>query len=143
MGSGHTVTAIYEVKLRGGEPAEELGTLRVSYKTAEGWRVRELEEELPRSSLRASYASASPRPRLAYVAAAFAEKLRASYWVRPLSWQQLIGLAEEVVGPLGRRPDVVELGSLIRKAASLDTRADRFEAVAPLATMSFDRVPGR
>jgi Ca-activated chloride channel family protein len=140
VGSGHTVTALYEVKLRG-EPADAFATLRLRYKAPEGGGSQEVVKALPSRVLRASYASASPPTRLSYVAAAFAEKLRASYWMRPLTWEQLTGLFEGVGEPLRGRPEVVELGALIRRAASLDRREDRFEAIAPVRTMDFDRVP--
>ncbi len=138
--SGQTLTAIYEVRLRTPKVAD-LGTLRLRYKEPEDGRLRELVKELPGTVLRDSYARASPRSRLAYVAAAFAEKLRGSYWVRALSWKQLIDLFEQVGAPQRGRPEVEELGALLRRAAELDRREDRFEAVAPLATMDFDRVP--
>ncbi|QSQ28557.1 von Willebrand factor type A domain-containing protein [Pyxidicoccus parkwayensis] len=140
VGSGHTVTAIYEVKLRG-EPLDSFATLRLRYKAPEGGSSREVVKSLPARILRPSFASASPPSRLSYVAAAFAEKLRASYWMRPLTWEQLISLHGQIGAPLAQRPEVVELGDLIRRAASLDSRPDRFEAVAPLRLMDSDRVP--
>jgi hypothetical protein len=138
LAAGQSVTAIYEVKLRG--PAIAFGTLRVHYDVAGGgWR--RVQKLLPSSLLRASYARAAPATRLAYVASAFAEKLRGSYWTRTLDWARLATLCEDVGEPLHGRPDVVELGALIRKAQALDKRKDRFERVAPLNTMDFDRAP--
>jgi Ca-activated chloride channel family protein len=140
VGAGHAVTAIYEVKLR--EPsAASFGTLRLRYKAPEGGSSKLMEKVLPSSVLRPSFGKAAPPTRLSYVAAAFAEKLRGSYWVRPLSYAQLLSLWEELGEPLRERPDVAELGSLIRKAQTLDRRADRFEQMAPVSTMDFDRVP--
>ncbi|QRO02778.1 von Willebrand factor type A domain-containing protein [Archangium violaceum] len=139
VGAGHAVTAIYEVKLR--EPTPSFATLRIRYKAPEGGDSRLVEKELPASILRPAYGRAAPPTRLSYVAAAFAEKLRGSYWVRPLTWSQLVSLWEEVGEPLHDRPDVAELGSLIRKAQTLDRRADRFEQLVPVSTMDFDRVP--
>ncbi|AKJ05172.1 Ca-activated chloride channel family protein [Archangium gephyra] len=139
VGAGHSVTAIYEVKLR--EPAEAFATLRIRYKAPEGGDSKELEKHLPSSILRPAYGRTAPPTRLSYVAAAFAEKLRGSYWVRTLSWPQLVSLWEELDEPLRDRPDVRELGSLIRKAHGLDRRTDRFEQLAPVVSMDFDRVP--
>ncbi|MBZ4416041.1 von Willebrand factor type A domain-containing protein [Myxococcus sp. RHSTA-1-4] len=141
VGSGHTVTAIYEVKTRGEWTGGDFATLRLRYKAPEGGSSQEVVKALPSRVLRASYASAAPPTRLSYVAAAFAEKLRASYWMRPLTWEQLSTLFEGVGEPLRNRPEVAELGSLIRKSASLDQRTDRFETIAPVRTMDFDRVP--
>ncbi|QRK14154.1 von Willebrand factor type A domain-containing protein [Archangium violaceum] len=139
VGAGHSVTAIYEVKLR--EPIPSFATLRIRYKAPEGGDSRLMEKQLPSSILRTAYGSAAPPTRLSYVAAAFAEKLRGSYWVRTLSWAQLVSLWEEVGEPLRDRPDVRELGALLRKAQALDHRTDRFEQLEPVVTMDFDRVP--
>jgi Ca-activated chloride channel family protein len=139
VGAGHAVTALYEVKLR--EPGASLGTLRLRYKAPEGGRSALVELPLPGAALRKSYGQATSATRLAYVAAAFAEKLRGSYWTRPLSWAQLVSLWEEVGTPMRNKPEVIELGELLRQARALDTREDRFEQFAPLATMDFDRPP--
>ncbi len=139
VGAGHAVTAIYEVKLR--EPGASFGTLRIRYKAPEGGDSRLVEKVLPSSVLRSAYSRAAPPTRLSYVAAAFAEKLRGSYWVRTLSYAQLLSLWDELGQPLRDRPEVRELGSLIVKAQALDRRADRFEQFAPVSTMDFDRVP--
>jgi Ca-activated chloride channel homolog len=140
VGAGHSVTAIYEVKLR--EPsANAFATLRIRYKAPEGGDSKLMEKALPTSILRPAYERAAPPTRLSYVAAAFAEKLRGSYWVRTLSWSQLVSLWEGLDEPLRDRPDVRELGSLIRRAQGLDKRTDRFEQLAPVVSMDFDRVP--
>jgi Ca-activated chloride channel family protein len=139
VGAGHSVTALYEVKLR--EPSASFGTLRIRYKAPEGGASRLVEKAMPSSALRGAYGKATPPTRLSYVAAAFAEKLRGSYWVRSLSYDALVALWEESGQPLKGRADVQELGALIRKARSLDQRQDRFERFAPVATMDFDRVP--
>ncbi|MBZ4419132.1 von Willebrand factor type A domain-containing protein [Myxococcus sp. RHSTA-1-4] len=139
VGAGHAVTALYEVKLR--EPAATFGTLRIRYKAPEGGDSKLMEKPLPSSLLRPAYGRAAPPTRLSYVAAAFAEKLRGSYWVRPLSYEGLLSLWEEIGQPLKGRADVVELGDLIRKAHALDRREDRFEPFAPVSAMDFDRVP--
>ncbi|NOJ80234.1 YfbK domain-containing protein [Myxococcus xanthus] len=139
IGAGHAVTALYEVKLT--EPSASFGTLRIRYKAPEGGDSKLIEKPLPSSVLRPAYGRATPPTRLSYVAAAFAEKLRGSYWVRPLTYDALLSLWEEVGQPLKAREDVAELGALIQKARALDHREDRFEAFAPVSTMDFDRVP--
>ena len=136
--AGQSVTALYEVKLRG--PAIAFGTLRIHY-DVEGGGWRRVQKLLPSSLLRTSYARAMPATRLAWVAAAFAEKLRGSYWTRTLEWTRLAALYEDVGEPLRSRADVVGLGALIRKAQVLDKRKDRFERVAPVSTMDYDHAP--
>nr|WP_242594175.1 von Willebrand factor type A domain-containing protein [Corallococcus exiguus] len=140
VGAGHAVTALYEVKLR--DPAQtNFGTLRIRYKAPEGGSSKLIEKALPVTLLRPAYEKAASPTRLSYVAAAFAEKLRGSYWARPLTYDALVSLWEELGTTLKTRADVVELGNLIRLAKKLDRREDRFESFAPVRTMDADRVP--
>ncbi|XXF77786.1 von Willebrand factor type A domain-containing protein [Myxococcaceae bacterium GXIMD 01537] len=129
VGAGQSVTALYEVKLR--EPGAALGALRIRYKAPEGGRSEEVELPLRAGALKPSFSEASPATRLAYVAGAFAEKLRGSYWTRNLSWPRLLSLWEELGEPLRTRPAMKELGALIQKAFALDRRENRFENLAP------------
>ncbi len=133
------MTALYEVKLK--NPQLPLGTFRIRYKAPEGGASALVEKPLPPSSVRGRYADASGGTRLSLVAAAFAEKLRGSYWVRTLSWDALVALHEQLPQTIRARPEVAELGQLLRRARSLDRRKDRFEQLAPVATMDFDRPP--
>ncbi|XHF18379.1 von Willebrand factor type A domain-containing protein [Corallococcus interemptor] len=140
VGAGHAVTALYEVKLR--DPAQtNFGTLRIRYKAPEGGSSKLIEKAMPVTLLRPAYEKAASPTRLSYVAAAFAEKLRGSYWARPLTYDALVSLWEELGTPLKARADVAELGELIRLAKKLDRRQDRFESFAPVRTMDADRVP--
>ncbi|NOK15537.1 DUF3520 domain-containing protein [Corallococcus carmarthensis] len=140
VGAGHAVTALYEVKLL--DPSQtNFGTLRIRYKAPEGGSSRLIEKAMPVTLLRPAYEKAASPTRLSYVAAAFAEKLRGSYWARPLTYDALVSLWEELGTPLKTRQDVVELGELIRLAKKLDRREDRFESISPVRTMDADRVP--
>ncbi|RKH70447.1 DUF3520 domain-containing protein [Corallococcus aberystwythensis] len=140
VGAGHAVTALYEVKLRDPEQSH-FGTLRIRYKAPEGGSSRLIEKAMPVTLLRPAFEKAASPTRLSYVAAAFAEKLRGSYWARPLTYDALVSLWEELGTPLKSRQDVVELGELIRLAKKLDRREDRFESISPVRTMDADRVP--
>lgn len=128
MKAGASVTAIYEVKLIG--PNISFATLRVLYEAGEGTSWRRAYKYLPSSTLRSSSARAAPATRLAYVAAAFAEKLRGSHWTQSLDWSRLHALWQDIGEPLVSRPEVVELGALIKKAGTLDHRKAR-EASLP------------
>jgi len=140
LGAGHTVTALYEVKITDPE-ADALGALRVRYKKPRGSASQLLERPLPITLVRGSYSEAAPPTQLSMVAAAYAEKLRGSYWVRNLTWQQVQGMHRQIDPALRSEPQVAELGRLIAAAAKLDKRADAFESGAPVAHMDFDRVP--
>ncbi|MBU8895489.1 von Willebrand factor type A domain-containing protein [Corallococcus sp. M34] len=139
VGAGHEVTALYEVQLR--TPSLPLGKFRIRFKAPDGGSSKPLEVQLPAEAMRSSYESAAPVTRLAYVAAAFAEKLRGSYWIRPLTYDRLIVLWEGLGPALKDRPDVKTLGALIRTTRSLDKRDDRFESIVPVRGMDFDRAP--
>ncbi|MCB9719019.1 MAG: DUF3520 domain-containing protein, partial [Myxococcales bacterium] len=136
----HTVTALYEIKLQPGEHAT-LGTLRVRYKAPRSESSQLLERPLPASLVRSAWEEAAPPTQLSVVAAAYAEKLRGSYWVRNLGWSEVQRLYDGIDQGLRDEAEVRELGRLIDRAAGLDHRVDKFEAELPVARMDFDRVP--
>lgn len=139
LGAGQSVTSIHEVKLLG--PSIAFGMLRVRYEQGSSRIWRRVQMMMPSSTLRSDYARAAASTRLAYVAAAFAEKLRGSFWTRALDWPRLLALWDGIGEPLRSRKDVVELGTLIRKAQALDTRKNRFERLMPSGASDFDDVP--
>ena len=139
VGPGHAVTALYEVKLRA--RAGSLGWFRVRYESPDGGAAQQLEQPLPTSIQRASLAQASPAAQLAYVAAAFAEKLRGSYWARKLGYEELLTWHAALPSPLRERGEVRELGDLIAKSASLDRRGDKFAGLTEGDEIDWDRLP--
>ncbi len=141
LGAGHSVTAIYEVKLKAQSDAQSFAIFRARYKQPVGGASQLVERALPTSVIRNDRKSATPPAHLSLVVSGFAEKLRGSYWARTLTWDALLAQVAELPPSLAQRPDVVELARLIRVAQTLDRRPDRFEAKAPVATMDFDRLP--
>jgi Ca-activated chloride channel family protein len=142
LGAGHQVTALYEVKFAPtAKAAETFATFRARFKAPTGGASRLVAHPLPMAVVRASAAEATGPARLSLVAAGFAEKLRGSYWARTLSWEQLVKTVDGLPDGLRSRPDVVELRALLVKSRRLDTRPDRFEQEAPVASMDFDRLP--
>jgi Ca-activated chloride channel family protein len=141
IGAGHAVTALYEVKLEPAGGGAPLGTLRLRYKPPQGKRSRLITRPLPHRVVRARFAQAAPPTQLSVVAAAFAEKLRRSYWVRTLSYGQLLSHLDRIEGPLAKRADVVRLRKLVRIARRLDNRGDKYAQILPADRMDFDRVP--
>ncbi|VAW77434.1 Putative von Willebrand factor, vWF type A domain protein STM2315 [hydrothermal vent metagenome] len=139
MGAGHAVTAIYEIKLRRGRG--HFGTIRLRFKHAKKETVREVSKQLPMSIIRRHYAQVSSYTKLAYISATFAEKLRQSYWVRNISYPQLINLYHQLSPRVKNTSSVSELGHLLKIASQLDNRIDKFSARTPIAEMSFDQVP--
>jgi Ca-activated chloride channel family protein len=140
LGAGHSVTAIYEVKLKE-HPAKVLATFRARFKQPDGYASALVEKALPTSLVHDSMSAASGPARLSLVAAGFAEKLRGSYWARNLTYAQLESMWDELPPGLKQQPRVAELRALLEQARRLDRRPDRFEAQTPVASMDFDRVP--
>ncbi|MCP4044348.1 MAG: DUF3520 domain-containing protein, partial [Gammaproteobacteria bacterium] len=139
LGSGHTVTALYEVKLRG--RSSPLGRLRLRYKPPKGGASRLMDKSLGMYMARDSYADASAPAKLSVAVAAFAEKLRGSYWVRHIGYDDLLRLHGQIPDSLRGRADVNELRQLMYTARRLDRRGDKFQDEVPLSQMSFDHVP--
>jgi Ca-activated chloride channel family protein len=81
IGSGHTVTALYEIKLKD-EARGDLGTVYVRYKDPTTLAVDEVAEPIDQSHFCHSFELASCDFRLAAAAAEFAEILRKSYWAQ-------------------------------------------------------------
>jgi Ca-activated chloride channel family protein len=141
VGAGHTVTAIYEVKLHNGADGSELAKIRIRHKPPQGDQSRLIEKAVPRSIVRASIDELSSPSQLGIAAAGFAEKLRGSYWARNLSYDDILARFKHIRGSLSDRSDVTELKRLIEAAKKLDHRADKFTQHGPIAQMDFDRVP--
>jgi Ca-activated chloride channel family protein len=83
IGSGHSVTALYEVELRPGAPRDGLvGTLRLRYRTPVVGNVTETEKRLYLYDLASTWEKASPAFRLSVLVAQFAEILKGSPWAK-------------------------------------------------------------
>ncbi|HWN40877.1 MAG TPA: YfbK domain-containing protein, partial [Thermoanaerobaculia bacterium] len=123
IGAGHSVTALYEVKLKPGVRGDKpLAEVRLRWRSEQSGRVREDSKLLRLSQLSPTWERATSALRLASVAAEFAEILRGSYWARGSSLDELFrrGQLISVEQSASRRAqDVAELISLIGKAARL------------------------
>jgi Ca-activated chloride channel family protein len=114
IGSGHTVTALYEIKLKD-EARGDLGTVYVRYKDPTSLAVNEVAEPIDQSYFCHSFDSASPDFRLAAAAAEFAEILRKSFWAQDSRLSEVL----RVVGQIEHErcdDQVIELMDLIAKA---------------------------
>jgi Ca-activated chloride channel family protein len=114
IGSGHTVTALYEIKLKD-EARGDLGTVYVRYKDPTTLAVNEVAEQIDQSDFSRSFESASSDLRLAAAAAEFAEILRKSYWAQDGHLREVL----RVVGQVEHErcdDQVIELMDLVAKA---------------------------
>lgn len=121
IGAGHTVTALYEVKLnenaRGGT---RLATLHLRWRPAGSSRFEEIRQTVRVREASQSWERASRRLQAASLAARFAEVLRHSYWAKTTS---LTSLAERARRLHQRHPgdrSLSELASVIRRAAEIE-----------------------
>lgn len=120
VGAGHSVTALYEVKLTPGPGA--LGAFRLRYKDPAGGASRLFEARLARALIRDGLEASTSATRLALVASAFAERLRGSPWLGEYGYPEMASLLGTLEGPLAEGEQVRELGRLIDVAGRIDHR---------------------
>jgi Ca-activated chloride channel family protein len=128
--------SVPELAIQAGAGAP-LATLRVRFRAPQSRETEGLVRPISDADLAATWEEAPGTLHLAVVASAFADKLRGAYWVRGTPWAALVRLAAGAPA----RPGVRELREAIALAGRLDGRADRFEALTPLATMDQDALP--
>lgn len=118
--SGDAVTALYEVKLREDAP-KRWGQTTLRYADPSSGKTRTVRQPLDGLKAGVAAADAPVRTQLVVLAAAVAEKLRASYWARRTTWAQLRARFDALPEDTRKDPDVVRLGKLIDAAAGLRT----------------------
>ena len=120
VGAGHSVTALYEVKLKEDRPRREtLATLRLRYLSKATDRVVETEHPVRERDGVESWRKAPGGLKLAATVAEFGEILKSSYWARDNSFDELLAIAQETSSDLAGNRDAAELVGLIAKAARL------------------------
>ena len=119
IGAGHSVTALYELKLREGTEGT-LGTVYMRYEDVGLNEVVEINQAYQLDSMAVSFEGASSRFQLAGVVAEFAEVLRGSYWVREGNLQAVADEARRIQQLLPEATDVAEFAALAAQAASLE-----------------------
>ena len=118
IGAGHSVTALYELKLR--ESVEgPVGTVYMRYEDPDFNEVTEISLEFQRSELAASFEEATARFQLAAVVAEFAEVLRGSYWAQEGSLEAVASEARRLRQLMPEAADVAEFASLTVQAERL------------------------
>ena len=115
IGAGHTVTALYQVKLLR-EAEGRIATVQLRWQDAETREVREINGNFNTWDLYASFEESDPRYQLAVLVGAYAEVLRASPYV-DTNLSELASMARYVARQLPEDMDVQELADLVREAA--------------------------
>ena len=111
VGAGHSVTALYELKLRD-DADGALATVMLRYEDPDTGEVSELSREFQRSELAAGFEEASPRFQMAAVVAEYAELLRGSYWAQDGSLSAVVPEAMRVRDLLAEDISVAEFADL-------------------------------
>lgn len=148
IGAGQKVTALYEIKLQQHKGSDFLatdnqiiGSVAVAYKKPQGNKVFYYNKDMPTNVIRDSISKASPDTILSVAVAAFAEKLRMSYWARFYKYTDINTLIYALPTHYQNMPQQIELLDLINKARNLDYRQDVFEKSHPISSVNFERVP--
>jgi len=130
IGSGHTVVALYEVKLtdRGRAGDARLAAVRFRWEhprhAPRAGQVEEIERHVVATDLAHTWDQAAPRLRLAATVAEFAEILRGSFWAKESQLSDLLPEADRLARDLEGDGQVLELRDAIRKAVTLEKRGD-------------------
>ena len=120
IGAGHSVTALYEVKLHeGAKRSAELATLRLRHHSVAADEVVETAERLRVGDLADSWESASASLRLSSLVAEYAEILRRSFWAREGDLFEVFTRAQRVLSEFAGDVEVAEFVGLVGRASRL------------------------
>ncbi|TET35387.1 MAG: DUF3520 domain-containing protein [Planctomycetota bacterium] len=125
VGPGHTVTALYELKMHTGAEEGRVATVYVRYKNPDCMNIRELKRSFSLNEIKTRFAQASTDFRLAAAAAEFAEILRESFWAKDAKLAPVLRLAEWINRETNGRKDVRDFVQLVRKAMPLKNEKER------------------
>ena len=122
VGSGHCVTALYEVKLHEGASGK-IATASIRYADPDSHKVTEIGEDILLSQLHESFEAGSAPFRLTAAVAEFAEILRESFWAKDGSLEEVRRVVKGVYSELDNE-QVVELIYLLGKAIDYKSQLD-------------------
>ena len=111
VGAGHSVTALYELKLHEGASGP-MAQMFVRYEDRRSGKVTEIGKIFYTGQLLTSMEQASARFQLDTVVAEYAEILRDSHWTQNGSLKDVRALTQHVNRLLPNDPDVAEFGRL-------------------------------
>ena len=120
IGSGHSVTALYEIKLHEGALGQ-LATVFIRHEDPDTRQVTEISEDIFAAELAAAFEEASPEFQLVAAIAEFAEILRDSFWAQEGSLEAVHQVIEGILPQIyNERSD--ELMHLVNQAARFKAR---------------------
>jgi Ca-activated chloride channel homolog len=121
IGAGHAVTALYELELMPGADGV-IGSVALHWTDPATHEPQETGIAIGTDDFAPSFATASPRFRLASLVAAWAGALRRDPWAAAVSLQRIADEVRLVYAELEADPDVAELVQLTAESARLGGR---------------------
>jgi Ca-activated chloride channel homolog len=118
IGAGHSVTALYEVKLQP-EAEGRIATVFLRWQDPETREITEMSQEVDTHELSRSFEEADPHFQWSVIVAEYAEILRESYWAQNYKIGDVLDEARRVSAYFDHNPDVEEFVKLVRKASRL------------------------
>ncbi len=118
IGAGHSVTALYELKLWPGREGT-VATTYVRYKHADTSAVTEFKSHIAVEDFDRNFDGSSSEFKLAAAVTEFAEILRKSYWAKGATLDRVLERAQQLSREFEGDGDVIELVDLISKAERL------------------------
>ncbi|MEM8961442.1 MAG: von Willebrand factor type A domain-containing protein [Acidobacteriota bacterium] len=123
IGAGHTVTALYEIKVRPDlDRTDALATIHLRWGSVAEGQVIETSRTLLNGELAPTWESASDRLRLAATVAEYGEILKRSYWAKDFDADRLRAEAQRAANRR-RDQDLVDFADLVRRALALIERS--------------------
>src|SRR5512143_447643 len=119
IGAGHSVTALYEVKLYP-EAYGKIATVYLRWEDPDTHSVTELSKDLDTHDLAGDFQEANPYFQRAVIVAEYAEILKHSYWAEDSSLRRVFHEAERVIESMPQDEDMGEFMDLIRQAYHLN-----------------------
>jgi len=119
IGSGHDVTALYEIKLKK-NVSGKFATVYIRYKDPDfDDEVAEFSYPLKTKDIKSDFNKTSKSFRLAACAAQFAEVLRESFYAKGENLDDVLALAQELSSQMKGDSDVIEFTAMVSRAKKL------------------------
>jgi Ca-activated chloride channel family protein len=115
IGAGHSITALYEVKLYP-EAYGDIATVFLRWQDPDTRQVVELSKDFHVTDLERDFDRANPYFQRAVILAEFAEILKESYWADGSSFNDVYREAIRISDFFGRDEDMSELMDMMRRA---------------------------
>jgi len=123
IGAGHSVTALYEVKLADDTNRNDTAmTVRVRYEDPDSGQITEIQQKISRNQFERYFDETSPSFQLDAVVAEYAEILRDSYWAQEGDLAGVALEARRIAEYMPHDEDVQEFAALVWEAAGMMER---------------------